>query len=210
MEQGIAQALLDINAVKFDADQPVVFKSGIKSPIYVDNRRLIYHPQQWKLVIQGFQHIIAQHQIEFDIIAGVETAGIPHSSVLAYTLQCPSVFVRKTAKTHGQKKQIEGGDIYDKRVMLIEDLITTGASSLASVNSLREEGAHVTHCLAIISYGFPEAVAGFQKANVHLHTLTTFAMILDTASNTLHTADVNTISDWLRDPHGWAERHNKI
>ena len=143
LEQDIARALLEIEAVQFRPDDPVTFKSGMISPVYVDNRRLIFHPHAWSLVIEGFRAHIAAQGLAFDVIAGIEAAGIPHSSVLAYTLGAPSVFVRKQAKEHGLKSAVEGGDVTGQRVLLVEDMVTTGGSSLKGVESLRERLANL-------------------------------------------------------------------
>lgn len=208
-ETQVAKALLEIQAVGFSVDRPVTFKSGIRSPIYVDNRRLIYWPRQWHIIIEGFKQRIAEAGISYEIIAGIETAGIPHSSVLAYTLDAPSVFVRKKAKEHGTQKLVEGGAVGGKQVLLIEDLITTGSSSLAGVEALRSEGAVVEHLLAIITYGFQESVSAFEKEAVRLYTLTTFEAILAEATKQkrFDSPALRIIEDWLDDPHGWAQRY---
>lgn len=204
IESEIARALLEIGAVGFDQQQPITFKSGIKSPVYVDNRRLPFHPAHWRVVIEGFGMLIERWSIPFDVIAGIETAGIPHSAALAYTSGKPSVFVRKQAKEHGTRSRIEGGDVAGLRVLLIEDLVTTGSSSLSGVSALREAGAVIEDCLAIISYGFSEARAAFDVASVRLHTLTSFDDILKVAGDRF---DLAVVQDWLHDPYGWAERH---
>ena len=204
----VARALIEIGAVGFSPDKPVTFKSGILSPVYVDNRRLPYWPAQWQTVIQGFHKAINDAQIAFDVIAGIETAGIPHSAALAYSLERPSVFVRKQAKDHGTRSRIEGGSVTGKRVLLVEDLVTTGGSSLSGVEALREDGAVVEDCLAIISYGFAEAAEAFAAAEVRLHTLTAFDVVLDQAleMERFGAREHEIITDWQRDPHGWADR----
>src|SRR5215813_8298696 len=116
----VARALLEIDAVGFVPDMPIRFKSGILSPVYIDNRRLPYHPQQWHIVIEGFQSLIGRESLAFDAIAGVAVGGVPHSSALAYSLNCPSVFIRKEAKEHGTKKLVEGGDVARQHVVLVE------------------------------------------------------------------------------------------
>lgn len=205
----VAKALLEIGAVGFTPRQPVTFKSGIISPIYVDNRILPYHPPQWQKVISGFVKLVTDHNIHFDVIAGIEAAGIPHSAALGYVTQRPSVFVRKAAKEHGQKRQIEGGEVAKKQVLLIEDMVTTGGSSLRGVTALRAENAVVSDCMAIISYDLPEAKAAFAEAQVTLHTLTTFPVVLDQAekSGLLSGDEVGLVRDWLDDPHGWAAKY---
>lgn len=203
----VARALLEIGAVQFVPNAPVTFKSGIVSPVYVDNRRLIFHPAAWHTVIEGFTMLLEEEGTIFDVIAGIETAGIPHSAALAYSLAMPSVFVRKAAKDHGLKSRIEGGDVRGQTIILIEDMVTTGGSLISGVIALRDAGAVVDDCLAIISYGFTEAKHAFTEANVRLHTLITFADIL--AQARLSTVERDSVEDWLADPHGWAERQGQ-
>ena len=210
IETQVAKALLKIGAVKFDPKNPITFKSGIKSPVYVDNRKLPFHPTEWKIVLDGFKALVEKNKIHFDIVAGVEAAGIPHSAALGYAMQMPSVFIRKQAKDHGTKKLVEGGEVNGKKVLLLEDLVSTGLSSLAAVGSLRTEGAMVENCLVIVSYGFPETKKAFIDAQVNLVALTSFPVILQTAveTGTLSQAAADSISEWFTDPHGWATKNN--
>lgn len=203
--QAIAEALLEIGAVGFRIHDPITFKSGIVSPVYCDNRTFPFWPEQWKHVIEGFAALIARETIEFDVIGGIEAAGIPHSAALGYAMQRPSVFVRKQAKEHGKKARIEGGDVAGKRVLLVEDLVTTGGSSLSGVQALREAGATVTDCLAIISYGFQGAGVAFEEAGVKLHTLTSFGIVLGRAVDRglLRDDEYLKVQGWLRDPYDW-------
>jgi len=126
--------------------------------------------------------------------------------VLGFVTATPSVFVRKAAKDHGTKRRVEGGDVYGRHVLLIEDLVTTGSSSLAGVQALRDEGATVTDCIAIVSYRFMEAVEQFERAGVQLHTLTSFGEILELARkrDLVTEAEAQSVAAWLHDPHGWA------
>jgi orotate phosphoribosyltransferase len=204
----IAAALIEIGAVGFTPQQPVKFSSGLLSPIYIDNRCLPFHPEAWRLVIAGFERLIADRALNPDVVAGIEAAGIPHSAALAYRLRKPSVFVRKQPKDHGAKKRVEGGDVSGKVVLLIEDHITTGGSSLAGVGGLRAEGATVRHCLTITSYSFPEAAAAFDGAGVRLHVLCGLSALLEVAlQKELFDQDaLALILDWSHDPHGWAVR----
>lgn len=210
MSKTVAQALLEIGAVGFSVQNPITFKSGIISPIYVDNRKLPYYPKQWQIIIEGFQAVIAENNLDFDVIAGVAAGGIPHSSALGYALQCPSVFVRKEAKGHGKGKRVEGGDIDNLGVLLVEDLVTTGGSSLSGVEALRAEGGVVDTLIAIVSYGFEEAQHNFETAQVTLKTLTTFDIILDIAleQGKFSERERDIIMDWFTDPHGWGDRHS--
>ena len=192
--RAIAEALLAIDAVGFRPHDPITFKSGIRSPVYCDNRRFPFWPAQWSQVIRGFEEIIAEQGIAMEIVAGVEAAGIPHSAALGFAMQRPSVFVRKEAKQHGTKKRVEG------------DLVTTGGSSMAAMEALRDEGAIVSDCLAIISYNFPEAVELFARSAIRLHAATTFETVLQVAleRGAVDAAGAEIVSDWLRDPRGWA------
>lgn len=205
----IAKSLLTIGAVGFSLQKPITFKSGIKSPVYVDNRRFPFYPEHWKNVILGFTAITRTEQLNLDAIAGIETAGIPHSAALGFYLDKPSVFVRKSAKDHGTKKMIEGGDVDGMRVLLIEDHVSTGSSSLAGVDSLRAAGALVTDCLSITNYEFEEARVAFTNAKIKLHTLTNFSNIFAMAieMGKISQEEVAVVKSWIRDPHGWSKNY---
>jgi orotate phosphoribosyltransferase len=204
----IARALLEIGAVGFTPDEPITFKSGLLSPVYVDNRRLPFHPVQWHLVITGFAALLRDSGIAVDVIAGIETGGIPHSAALAYMLAKPSVIVRKQLKDHGKRNRVDGGDVSGLNVLLVEDMVTMGGSSLSGAEALREAGANVTDCFAIVTYGFTSALDDFAKAEVKLHTLTDFPTILKQAVETgrFTRQQTDVVADWLSDPHGWPGR----
>lgn len=204
----VAAALLRVGAVGFQPHQPITFKSGIVSPVYVDNRRLPYHPDAWHTVIDAFAHAVRERFPACEVVAGVAVGGVPHSAALGYTLRLPSVFVRKEAKGYGKQQLIEGGDVAGRRVLLIEDLVTTGSSSLAAVDALRAANAEVIGVLAIVQYGFREAAENFSAADVSLRTLTDFRAILDEAliHGALSEAQAVVVRDWFSDPHGWAAR----
>lgn len=201
----VASALLQANVVGFSFDDPVTFKSGIQSPVYIDNRKLIFAPEQWRIVIVAMQYVLEAQGCDYRIIAGIEAAGIPHSAVLAYTTKQPSIFVRKESKGHGLRRRVEGGDVTGQRVLLIEDQVTTGGSSLSGVEALRAEGAIVEDCLAITSYGFSESVQAFTDAGVRLHILTTFPVIAEVArdSQLIDQARHDDIIKWLENPVAW-------
>ena len=209
MEKEIAQALIKIKAVGFTIDNPITFKSGIKSPVYVDNRKLPFHPKEWKVVLNGFKEIIEKNKIDFDIIAGVESGGIPHSAALGLLLNKPSIFVRKKAKEHGTKSMIEGGSVSGKKVLLIEDLVSTGESSLAGIESIRNEGGIVDSCLVIVSYDFNEAKEAFKKAKVKLYPTTSFPIIFGEAisSGEIGEMDGVKVKKWYGNPHNWAKKY---
>lgn len=204
----VAEALLAIGGVGFRLESPITFKSGMKSPVYCDNRRFPFWPEQWAKVIAGFEALIAERSIALDVVGGVEAAGIPHSAALGFSMRKPSVFIRKEPKEHGTRKRVEGGDVTGRRVVLVEDLVTTGGSSMAAIEALRAEGAEVSDCLAIISYNFPEAVELFEREGVKLHAATTFDAVLESAiaGGMIDAGGAAIVQDWLREPHGWGKR----
>ncbi len=208
MREEIAAVLLDIGAVGFSPEHPITFKSGIRAPVYVDNRRLPFHPAAWAQVIAGLASLA--EGLTFDAIAGIEAAGIPHSAALGYHMGQPSLFVRKATKAHGTAQRIEGGKVSGRTILLVEDLVTTGGSSLSGVGALREAGAEVHDCLAITSYGFDEAARAFAEANVHLHTLTDFPTIWRVARwrSDITRPIIQAVEDWWRDPHHWTPPAN--
>ena len=209
IKKEVAKAVIKIGAVGFKPSNPLTFKSGLISPVYIDNRKFPFHPSEWKTIISSFEKIAKIKKLKFDIIAGIESAGIPHSAALGFSLKKPSVFTRKETKDHGTKKMVEGGEVKNKTVLLIEDHITTGGSSLLGVKSLRNEGAKVNDCFAITSYGFKKAEDNFKKEKVVLHTLTDFTTILTEAheQKILNQQELIIIKDWFSDPWGWVKKH---
>jgi orotate phosphoribosyltransferase len=208
MSYEVAEALIEIKGVGFRPNDPITFKSGMKSPVYCDNRTFPFWPQQWAKVIHGFEAVLTEKNIPFDVIGGIEAAGIPHSAALGFSMAKPSIFIRKEAKDHGTKKRVEGGNVSGKRVVLVEDLVTTGGSSLSGIEALRAEGAVVTDCLAIISYNFAEAIERFKAAGVQLHPLTTFEVVLEIATqrSIIDETGAASVRNWLKNPHEWAKQ----
>lgn len=203
----VAKALVEIGAVGFVPSNPITFKSGILSPIYIDNRKFPFYPVQWNVVLDGFAAKIEETKLELDVLAGIETAGIPHSAALGSRLMMPSVFVRKAAKDHGTKKMVEGGEVDGKTVLLIEDLVTTGGSSLHGVVELRKSGAVVENCLVIVSYDLAEAISAFDDVHVRLLQLTDMKTILEVAleERIINNEDRKIVLDWLDNPREWGK-----
>ena len=150
----LASRALELNAIKLQPNDPFTWTSGYRMPIYNDNRLFLGDAADRKTIASGFAEVIRESGISFDVIAGTATAGIPHATTLADTLQAPLVYVRAQAKGHGLQNRIEGPLASGQSVLLIEDLVSTGKSSISAVQALRDAGATVTHCLAIFSYGF--------------------------------------------------------
>ena len=207
----VARALIEIGAVGVRASNPITFKSGIVSPVYVDNRTLPFHPAAWQPVIEGFKTLIDEKKIAFDVLAGVAVGGVPHASALGYLIQQPSLFIRKEAKDHGTGKRVEGGKIEGKNVLLIEDLVTTGGSSLSAVEALRAEGGTVTTIASIVTYDFVEATTAFAKANITAYALTNFPTIMreGVAMGRFSAQEQAIVTEWLADPHGWGAKQQK-
>ena len=180
-ENILAEHLINNGAVSFLTERPMRLKSGLITPIYVDNRRLTAVPEAWRDILETMATKVVELGLEFDIVAGVEGAGVSHAAALAYRLNKPSIFVRQAAKTYGNKSRVEGCDIAGKRVLLIEDHISTGLSLLSAVEGLKAEGATVTDCLAITSFGIDETNKLFEKQQVRCHEMIDFTKVIDKA-----------------------------
>lgn len=201
----LAADLLALGAVSLSPDAPFTWASGLRAPIYCDNRLTLAFPAVREAIAGGFAEIIRTEQLRPHTIVGTATAGIPHAAWLADRLQLPMAYVRSKPKAHGQSNQIEGRIVAGQRVVVIEDLISTGGSSLAVVEALRAVEAEVAALLAIFSYGLPMAVERFAEANVRVHTLTDFETLLDVAQGLPDGARA-TLRAWQVDPQDWSDR----
>lgn len=213
-EKLVAEALIAAEAVFFVPDGPVTFASGIRSPVYMDTRRLLAAPELWSAVIvelteaacgpKGGAACGADSGVE--IIAGVAVGGIPHSTAVALRAGLPSCFVRKQAKEHGRGKAIEGAEVKGRRVVLVEDVITTGGSSLDAVMSLKGAGAEVVGCVAIAGYDLDGSSQKFAEAGVPLCLLAPFPAVLAAAqaSGSFPQEAIDEARRWHQDPHSWS------
>lgn len=201
----IAEGLLGIGAVAISNQKPFTWASGLKSPIYCDNRLTLGYPILRNLIASSFAEIIGFKQIECDIVAGTATAGIPHASILATHMELPMCYVRSSAKGHGRKNKIEGPPVKGQKVVVIEDLVSTGMSSLNAVNAIREAGGEVTAVLAIFSYGFPFAAEAFSKENVDVFVLTDYDRLLEVAVRVgaIPESELEQLRLWRKDPETW-------
>lgn len=200
MEDIIANILLEKQAVKIETKNPFTWTSGIKSPIYCDNRLLISYPDAVNTIVLGFKEIL--EDMDFDIIAGTATAGIPWASFLSYELDKPLIYIRKKPKEHGTKSQIEGVMKANQKVVLIEDLISTGGSSISALQAIKNEGGIANTVLAIFSYGFPLAQKNFSEAEAQCKTLTNFPILLDHLKN-ITNDEKEDILNFSKDPKNW-------
>jgi orotate phosphoribosyltransferase len=204
LKQEIAHNLLQINAVKLSPQNPFTWASGIKSPIYCDNRITLSFPAVRNLIINGFVEKSKAFE-PFDIVAGVATAGIPHGALLADRLEKPFIYVREKAKSHGRQNQIEGLISEGCRVLVIEDLISTGGSSLKAVETLREAGCTVVGILAIFTYSFEKATTVFKEANCPFDTLSDYDTLIAQAIDNQYVMpqELATLSAWRLSPETW-------
>lgn len=207
----VAQKLLQIKAIKLSPQKPFTWASGLRSPIYCDNRTVLSHPEIRNFIIDSFVQESAAFA-PFSVVAGVATAGIPHGALLADRLGLPFVYVRDKAKSHGRQNQIEGELPPGARVLLIEDLISTGGSSLKAVQALRDAGAQVAGVLAIFGYQFPEATAAFAAADCPFATLSSYPTLLQeaVAASYIQESEKRTLESWSRDPQAWSTQHSGL
>lgn len=202
----IAEFLLSIGAVKVSPQSPFTWTSGMQSPVYCDNRMLYSHPDARTLVVQALTDRVRNLHIPPDVVAGTSTAAIGWAALVADRLQLPFVYVRATAKEYGMKKRIEGDLRPEQHVVLIEDLVATGRSTVESVEALREEGAAVvTDVVSIVSYGLESAAERAQRMGLHLHPLAAFDVLLAAAEEQGRIDAVQRASllEFVRDPERW-------
>ena len=208
----LASDLLRIGAVKLSPEAPFTWASGLRSPVYCDNRLTIGHPEVRRRITDGFVEIIRAVGLQPEVIAGTATAGIPHAAWLADRLGLPMVYVRSKAKGHGTSSRIEGPVDPGRRVLLVEDLVSTGGSSVTALEALREAGFEVRDVLAIYTYGFTRAEEAFAAAEARLHVLTSLESLIDEA-RAQHYLDVDAIESleaWRSDPEGWSAGSHQL
>lgn len=182
MEKTIARALLDIGAVFFRPDEPFIWASGIKSPVYCDNRLILTSPAQRKTVENAIADTVKREYPDCQVLMGTSTAGIAHAAIAADILGLPMGYVRSGAKDHGRKNQIEGRLEKGQKVVVVEDLISTGGSVIEVVDVLREAGAQVLGIVSIFTYGMQKGIARLEEANVRNVSLTNFDVVAAVAA----------------------------
>lgn len=204
----VAEFLLQIKAIELQPANPFTWASGWRSPIYCDNRKTLSYPKIRTYIRQQFVESILDHFGKPDIIAGVATGGIAIGALIAEELGVPFVYVRSSAKEHGLGNRVEGVMENGANVVVVEDLISTGKSSLNAVAALKEAGANVKGMVAIFSYGFDIATKNFEKAACDLITLSNYSNLLDQAHHSEYITDdqLKTLKEWRMDPEGWSEK----
>ena len=211
----IAKVGLRIKAIKLNPNNPFTWASGYRMPIYNDNRMFLFYPEYRKLIIDALQDMILNEQISFDIIAGTSTAGIPHGMALANRLDRPFIYIRDKPKNHGLKNQIEGidsdSDLQGKRVIVIEDLISTGGSSARAVQAVRNANGECNYCISIFNYDLDKATQAFNSLNpkCEVKSLLTYKTLLEVADEIGHLSydQITMLEAWRRDPFEWGEKH---
>lgn len=200
-----AELLLQIKAIKLQPNEPFTWASGWKSPIYCDNRTTLSYPKIRTYLRQQIANIVSEKYGKIDVIAGVATGAIAIGVLVAEELGIPFIYVRPEPKTHGRKNQIEGMLESGSNVVVIEDLISTGNSSLNAVKALKETNCTVKGMIAIFSYGFDLADANFKNANVELTTLSDYDALLEQATETNYISEkeLKTLHNWKANPSKW-------
>ena len=198
LERKLAKELLAIQAVALRPNDYFTWTSGIKSPIYCDNRITMSYPSIRREIAAGMVEVIKEKYPAVEVIAGTATAGIPHAAWVSDLLDLPMIYVRDSAKKHGKTNQIEGRVLEGQKVVIIEDLISTGLSSLKVAKALREAGAEVLGVVAIFSYELKKAQAAFEEAGVEYITLTNYPVLVEeaVAIDYIHQDDVEKLLEW--------------
>ena len=205
IEQQVAQNLLAIKAVFLSPNEPFTWASGIKSPIYCDNRLTMSFPKVRRLIAKGLAEKIKKQFPDVEVIAGTATAGIPHAAWVAEILDLPMVYIRSKAKDHGKGNQIEGQITSGQKMVVIEDLISTGGSVLEACQAAKREGADVLGVAAIFTYELPKGATNFNTAQLPLVTLTNYTTLIQTAleEGYISEVDLALLTAWKHDPENW-------
>lgn len=201
----IAKDLLDIEAIFLRPNEPFTWASGIKSPIYCDNRITMSYPTVRRAIAKGLAAVIKTTYPEVEVIAGTATAGIPHTAWVAELLDLPMVYIRSKAKEHGKGNQIEGRIQPNQKMVVIEDLLSTGGSVLEACEAAKREGADVLGVAAIFTYELPQVQENFEQADLPYVTLTNYTALIESALETgaIQESDVALLQEWRKDPAAW-------
>ncbi|WP_409253645.1 orotate phosphoribosyltransferase [Bacillus sp. SCS-153A] len=205
MKKEIAQQLLNIEAVFLKPNNPFTWSSGWKSPIYCDNRLTISYPEVRNMIAEGIAENIKNHFPEVEMIAGTATAGIPHAAWVSSRLDLPMCYVRSKPKAHGKGSQIEGKVFEGQKVVVVEDLISTGGSCISAVNALREAGCEVLGVAAIFTYELQKGIERLDEAEIKAVSLSDYTTLLETAheNNYIDEKDLEALKSWREDPEKW-------
>ena len=205
LDRILAEKLLKISAIKLQPDNPFTWASGWNSPIYTDNRKTLSYPEVRNFIKVELTRLIMENFGDVEVVAGVATGAIAQGALVAETMGLPYIYVRSSPKDHGLENLIEGNLKPGQKVVVIEDLVSTGGSSLKAVEAIRNAGAEVVGMVAIFSYQFPVAIEAFKKANVELLTLSNYSAMLEDALeiNYIKDTDLEALKQWRKDPANW-------
>ena len=201
----VAKSLLDIKAVSLSPQDPFTWASGIRSPIYCDNRVTMSYPAVRKQIAQGLADLIKEKYPDAEVIAGTATAGIPHAAWIADILDLPMVYIRSKAKDHGTGRKIEGKISEGQKMVVVEDLISTGGSVIEASKAAELEGANVLGSVAIFTYELAKGTKNFADAGLAIDTLSNYSTLLEVAHETSYIteAEMDLLKDWSKDPENW-------
>lgn len=204
----VAEILLKIKGITLSPKKPFRYSSGILSPVYVDCRILMSYPIKRRIIRDFYIKAIKSTHNSVDVIAGTATAGIPHAAWIAEKMKLPMIYIRGKAKDHGKGNQIEGIIEKGQKAVVIEDLISTGESSLGSIQAIQEAGGEADHIFSIITYRMKKSEDNFKANRVELFSLTDFKTVVDVALNEkyIKKEDQNIILEWVKDPASWGKR----
>jgi orotate phosphoribosyltransferase len=207
MKKEVAEILLEIKAVSLSPNDPYTWSSGLKSPIYCDNRSTIGYPEVRRKIASGLANLITEEFPEVECIAGTSTAGIPHAAWVSEILNLPMNYVRSKAKVHGAGKQIEGQALEGQKVVVVEDLISTGGSAITTVRALRAAGCEVLGVVAIFTYELSQATLNLEAEGISAPSLTDFSTLISIAEEKgyIKKDELESLIVWKRDPKEWAK-----
>ncbi|MBN1985300.1 MAG: orotate phosphoribosyltransferase [Prolixibacteraceae bacterium] len=203
----VTKKLLEINTIKIQLASPFTWASGWKSPIYCDNRKILSYPETRTFIRDKFVEMIKEKYPDAEVIAGVATGAIAHGVLVADQLGLPFIYVRSKPKGHGLENLIEGDLKPGQKVVIVEDLVSTGISSLKTAEAVSNFGGDVVGMVAIFTYNFPQAKENFKKANVELTTLSRYQILIDLALETgeITQNEVDSLMKWREDPASWGK-----
>ncbi|MFK2824936.1 orotate phosphoribosyltransferase [Bacillus sp. B190/17] len=205
LNKEIAEQLLEIKAVFLQPNEPFTWSSGIKSPIYCDNRLTLSYPETRKAIAKGLVSLIEEHYPEAEIIAGTATAGIPHAAWVSDLMNAPMCYVRSKAKGHGKGNQIEGKAAPGTKVVVVEDLISTGGSAITAVKALREAGCEVLGIVAIFTYELESGIEKLKAEDITAHSLSNYSTLIEVAveKEYVKESEMETLRQWQKNPADW-------
>jgi len=205
MKKAVAEILLKVKAITLNPNKPYRFVSGILSPIYCDNRLLMSYPNERKKIVDFFIKIIKENKLKFDLVGGIATSGICWAAWISEKLNKPMIYIRSKTKEHGKENLVEGKLEKGQKVLVVEDLVSTGGSSLRAVNAVREQGGIVKDCVAIFTYEMKKAINGFKDDKCNLFALSDFTTLIEVATkeNYIKEEDKEKVLEWNKNPGEW-------